>query len=105
MANPYGITLDDASLRWAAAESVSEAVIAAICLLETRSVDEIVAKLTPPELEQVIQIVGRSPKDYPPGAYEALKNKRSLASPQPPTERLALKPGQPAAADFSCWLA
>jgi hypothetical protein len=51
MGNPYGITLDDASLRWAAAEGVPEAVIAAICLLETRSVDEIVARLMPAELE------------------------------------------------------
>ena len=60
MTNPYGVVLDDASLRWAAAESVPETVIAAICLLETRSVDEIVARLTPAELQQVIKIVGRS---------------------------------------------
>jgi hypothetical protein len=46
MTNPSGVVLDDESLRWAAAESVSEAVIAAICLLETRTVDEIVARLT-----------------------------------------------------------
>jgi hypothetical protein len=97
MANPYGITLDDASLRWAAAEGVSESVIAAICLLDERSVDEIVAKLSPVELEQVIKIVGRSPRGYPPGAYDALKGKRNLTQPQPLTERLALKPGQPAA--------
>ncbi len=45
MGNPYGITLDDASLRWAAAEGVSESVIAAICLLGEMSVDEIVARL------------------------------------------------------------
>jgi hypothetical protein len=88
MANPYGVVLDDASLRWAAAESVSEAVIAAICLLETRSVDEIVAKLTPPELEQVIKIVGRSPRGYPPAAYDALKGHRRVPSPEPqPAER------------------
>ena len=68
MANPYGIRLDDASLRWAAAEGVSEAVIAAICLLPERSVDKIVAKLSPVELEQVIKIVGRSPRGYPSGA-------------------------------------
>ena len=58
MNNPYGLVLDDASLRWAAAESVSEAVIAAIYLLETRSVDEIVARLTPAELEQVSSFSG-----------------------------------------------
>ena len=97
MGNPYGITLDDASLRWAAAEGVPESVIAAICLLDEKSVDEIVAKLSPVELEQVIKIVGRSPRGYPSGALEALKGKRNLASPQPPTQRLALKPGQPAA--------
>jgi hypothetical protein len=39
MPNSYAVILDDESLRWAAAESVSEGVIAAICLLETRSVD------------------------------------------------------------------
>ena len=40
MANPYGISLDEASLRWAAAEGVFEAVIAAIYLLhDERSVD------------------------------------------------------------------
>ena len=74
--------LDDASLRWAAAESVPETVIAAICLLETRSVDEIVARLTPAELEQVIKIVGRSPRGYPPGAYDALKEHRRTPSPE-----------------------
>jgi hypothetical protein len=82
MGNPYGITLDDASLRWAAAEGVPEAVIAAICLLGEKSVDEIVARLSPAELEQVIKIAGRSPSCYPPGVYAALKGKRDLASPR-----------------------
>ena len=36
-----GIALDDASLRWAAAEGVSETVIAAVLLLHERRVDEI----------------------------------------------------------------
>ena len=80
---------------------MSEAVIAAICLLDEKSVDEIVARLTPTELEQVIKIVGRSPRGYPPGALDALKGKRNLAQPQPPIERLsrngALEAGQPAA--------
>jgi hypothetical protein len=83
MTNPYGVVLDEECLRWAAAESVSEAVIAAICLLETRSVDEIVARLTPAELEQVIKIVGRCPRCYPPGAYDALKARRTPSQPQP----------------------
>ena len=43
MANPYGIELDDDTLRWAAAERVSETVIAAIYLLPERGVDEVVA--------------------------------------------------------------
>jgi hypothetical protein len=82
MTNAYGIVLDDASLRWAAAESVPETVIAALCLLETRNVDEIVARLTPAALEQVIKIVGRCPRAYPPGAYEALKGHRRTPSPE-----------------------
>jgi hypothetical protein len=89
MGNPYGISLDDASLRRAAAEGVPESVIAAICLLDEKSVDEIVARLTTAELEQVIKIVGRSPRGYAPGAYDALKGERNLASSQPPTERLS----------------
>ena len=87
MANPYGITLDDYSLRWATAEGVPESVIAAICLLPVRSVDEIVARLSPVELGQVVNIVGRSPSCYPPGAYAALKGKRDLASPPPRADR------------------
>jgi hypothetical protein len=76
MANPFGIELDDRRLRWAAAEGVPESVIAAICLLHERSVGEIVARLTTRELEQVINIAGRSPQIYPPGAYETLKEER-----------------------------
>ena len=74
--NPYGIELDNEALRWAAAEGVPESVIAAICLLHERSVDEIVARLTTSELAQVINIAGRSPQIYPPGAYDALKEER-----------------------------
>ncbi len=87
MANSYGITLDDYSLRWAAAEGVSESVIAAICLLHETSVDEIVARLSLAELEQVVNIVGRSPSGYPPGVYAALKDKRNLIPPPPQTDR------------------
>jgi hypothetical protein len=50
MGNSFGITLDDASLRCAAAEGVSESVIAAICLLDEKSVNEVVARLTTAEL-------------------------------------------------------
>src|SRR5262245_43903145 len=51
----------------------------AVLLLGAKSVDEIVARLSPAELQQVINIVGRSPGGYPPGAYAALKDKRDLA--------------------------
>ncbi len=91
MGNAYGITLDNASLRWAAAEGVPETVIAAICLLGERSVDEIVARLSPAELQQVINIVGRSAGGYPPGVYAALKDKRDLVSPPQQADRLPLK--------------
>jgi hypothetical protein len=86
MGNPFGITLDDDRLRWAAAEGVPESVIAAIfCLLhDERSVDEIVARLTTAELEQVINIAGRSPQVYPPGAYAALKEHRHTRLTKPP---------------------
>jgi hypothetical protein len=46
-------------------------------------VDEIIARLSPAELEQVNKIVGRSPNCYPPGVYAALKDRRTLVSPPP----------------------
>jgi hypothetical protein len=90
MTSPYGIALDDASLRWAAAEGVSETVIAAVLLLHERSVDEIARSLSAADLEQVIVLVGRSPRVYPPGTLEALKSKRN-ASPTPMAESPAKK--------------
>jgi hypothetical protein len=72
MTNAFGVVLDSASVRWAAAEGVPETVIA-VCLLHERSVDEIAAKLVPGELEQVIKLVGRSPSSYPPGTLDASK--------------------------------
>src|SRR5262249_22576911 len=62
----------------------SETVIAAVLMLHERSVDEIVPKLTAVELEQVIKLVGRSPRVYPPGTLDALKQRRALVSPEPP---------------------
>ena len=79
--NLFGIVLDQASLRWAAAEGVSETVIAAVLLLHERSVEEIAGKLTPAELGDVTRLVSRCPSCYPPGAYAALKAKRDLVSP------------------------
>jgi hypothetical protein len=83
MINPYGITLDSASVRWAAAEGVSETIITAVLLLHERSLEEIVAKLRPGELEQVIKLVGRSPRVYPPGTLDTLKQRKALISPPP----------------------
>ena len=76
--------LDQASLRWAAAEGVSETVIAAVLLLHERGVEEIAGKLMPTELADVTGLVSRCPSCYPPGAYDALKARRNLAAEQPP---------------------
>jgi hypothetical protein len=73
MTNAFGVVLDSASVRWAAAKGVPETVIAAVLLLHERSIDEIVPKLRPGELEQVIKLVGRSPSCYPPGTLDTLK--------------------------------
>ena len=51
----FWVLLHPDDLRWAAAEGVSETVIAAVLLLHERSVDEIVPKLSAAELEQVIR--------------------------------------------------
>jgi hypothetical protein len=81
--NPFGIALDQAWLRWAAAEGVTETVIAAVSLLHERSVDEIAGKLTRAELADVTRLVSRCPSHYPPGAFDALKALRNVAAEQP----------------------
>jgi hypothetical protein len=87
MTNAFAVVLDNEALRWAAAEGVPETVIAAVLLLEEwgigGGIDEIVTKLRPSELEQVIKLVGRSPSCYPPGTFDALKGRRPAPSPQP----------------------
>ena len=55
-------------------------------LLHQRSVDEIVPKLSAVELEQVIKLVGRSPRVYPPGTLDALKQRKALVSLEPPSD-------------------
>jgi hypothetical protein len=53
MTNPYGITLDREWTEWAAKASVSPTVAGALFLIcQARPLDEIVARLTPGELEQ-----------------------------------------------------
>ena len=82
--NRFGVLFHPDDVRWAAAEGVSQTVIAAVRLLHERSVEEIVPKLSAAELEQVIKLVGRSPRVYPPGTLDALKQRRALVSPVPP---------------------
>ena len=95
MPNPYGIKLDDASIRWAAAEGVSETIIAAVLLLHEKSVDEVAAKLRPDELAHVVRFVSRCPSCYPHGTLAALRSLRpvserpsvSTSNHQPPSRR------------------
>jgi hypothetical protein len=75
--NLFGIALDQSWLRCAAAEGVTETVIAAVSLLHQLSVEEIAGKLTPAELADVTRLVNRCPSCYPPGAYDALKALRN----------------------------
>jgi hypothetical protein len=58
MTNRFGVLLNPPDVRWAAAEHVSETVIAAVLLLHERSVEEIAPELSATELEQVIKLVG-----------------------------------------------
>jgi hypothetical protein len=83
MSNRFGVDLHPDSVRWAAAESVSEDVIAAVLLLHERSVEEIVPQLSLLELEKVIELVGRSPRLYPRAILEALHLQRSLTASAP----------------------
>jgi hypothetical protein len=80
--NRFDLILHPDDMRWAAAEGVSETVIAAVLLLHQKNVDEIAPKLGAPELEQVIKLVGRSPRVYPPGTLDALKQRRAMVSPE-----------------------
>ena len=59
-ANRYGITLDRAWTEWAAKQGVPETIAAALYLIsENRKTDEVMVKLTPSEIERVIDIVQR----------------------------------------------
>ena len=84
MANRFGVLLHPDNVRWAAAEGVSETVIAAVLLLHESTVEQIVVELSALEMEQVIKLVGRSPRVYPPGTLDALKQRRALVSPELP---------------------
>ncbi len=83
MTNRFGFELHPNDVRWAAAEGVSQDVIAAVLLLHERSVEEIAPQLTAVELDQTIVLVGRSPRLYARGTLEALENKRATPQPAP----------------------
>jgi hypothetical protein len=97
MPNPYGITLDESSIRWAAAEGVSETIIAAVLLLHEKSVDEVAAKLKPDELAHAVRFVSRCPTCYPPGTLAALRSLASKSQPQRTSASTDQPPSQQAA--------
>ena len=68
---------------------MTDTVIAAVSLLHERSVEEIAGKLTPAELADVTSLVSRCPSCYPPGAFDALKALRNVATEQPATRATA----------------
>jgi hypothetical protein len=80
-ANPYGITLDRVWTDWAAQHGVSETIAAALHLVSRdRKAQDVVVKLTPGEVERVVDIVQRWPDHFPPGTLAALEESR----PTPP---------------------
>jgi hypothetical protein len=93
LTNRFGFELHPQDIRWAAAEGVSQDVIAAVLLLHEHSVDEIAPRLTATELEQTIVLVGRSPRLYARGTLEALERggprraRRRLKSSNPTLSR------------------
>ena len=92
MTNPYGITLDREWSEWAAKFGASPTVAAALFLISERHPShEVMAKLTPGEVEQVAKIVRRWPDCFPPGSVDALKS-RSLTLAQPPSVGVSADP-------------
>jgi hypothetical protein len=80
-ANPYGITLDRVWTDWAAQHGASETIAAALHLVSRdRKAQDVVVKLTPGEVERVMDIVQRWPDHFPPGTLAALEESR----PTPP---------------------
>jgi hypothetical protein len=79
--NPYGITLDRIWTDWAGQHGVSETIAAALYLVSRdRKAQDVVVKLTPGEVERVMDIVVRWPDHFPPGTLVALEENR----PTPP---------------------
>jgi hypothetical protein len=81
MSNPYGIALDREWAEWAAKAGVSPTVAAALLVIaRSHPLPEVVARLTPGELEQVVGVIGRWPECFPHGT---LKSVRLTRSPDP----------------------
>jgi hypothetical protein len=84
MNNPYGVTLDREWAEWAAKAGVSPTIAAALLLISrSRPLPEIVVRLTPGELEQVVGVVGRWPDCFPHETLAAFKGVRLTLSPEP----------------------
>src|ERR1700741_3098326 len=81
MANPYGITLSRTWTEWTAKQGLSETVAAALSLVsQGRKADEGGAKLTPGEMEGLIQIVQQWPAHFPRGALAAVRDSKPKSS-------------------------
>ena len=83
MTNAFGIALEGASLRWAAAEAVPETVIAAVLLLHETAIDEIVGKVTPHELEHVLRNACSSQGPKRRAVAGARRNQFNVSAPPP----------------------
>ena len=77
MTNRFGVELHPKDVRWAAAEGVSQDVIAAVLLLHERSVDEIAPQLSAPNLSRRSCSLAARPAFTRRGTLEALESKRA----------------------------
>ena len=94
MSNPYGITLDREWAEWAAKARVSPTVAAALLLISrSRPLPEIVARLTPGELKQIVGVIGRWPDCFPHGTLAALRSLRATMS-RPNHQPASRRPGR-----------
>jgi len=94
MSNPYGISLDREWTEWAAKARVSPTVTAALLLISrSRPLPEIVARLTPGELEQIVGVIGRWPDCFPHGTLAALRSLRATMS-RPNHQPASRRPGR-----------
>src|SRR6516225_11404624 len=94
MSSAYGITLDREWAEWAAKARVSPSVAAALLLISrSRPLPEIVARLTPGELKQIVGVIGRWPDCFPDGTLAALRSLRATMS-RPNHQPASRRPGR-----------